>query len=101
MLKAMTFRVGRALPGVVLAAATAGLAGQQPARDSSAAPQAAAAPATARISGRVSTSDTGRPLKGARVTLTAPTLSGGRSLTTDESGTFDFQDLPAGRYTLA
>jgi hypothetical protein len=101
MLKAMTFRVARALPGVVLAAATAALAGQQPARDSSAAPQAAAAPPTARISGRVSTADTGRPLKGARVTLTAPTLSGGRSLTTDESGTFDFQDLPAGRYTLA
>jgi protocatechuate 3,4-dioxygenase beta subunit len=50
--------------------------------------------------GRVSAADTGRPLKGARVTLGGSQIAGGRSAVTDDSGVFDFQQLPEGRYNL-
>ena len=45
--------------------------------------------------------DTGRPVKRARVLLNAPELPGGRGALTDDQGTFDFTELPQGRYTLA
>ncbi len=74
---------------------------QQPSRDTSA-PQAkdAVPTPTGRISGRVVTSDTGRPVKRARVFVTAAELPGGRGVLTDDSGVFDLTELPAGRYTL-
>src|ERR1700738_2919726 len=71
---------------------------QQPARDTPAQP-ATPAP-TGRISGRVVTADTGRPVKGARVFVSAAELPGGRGMLTDDSGVFEITDLPAGRYTL-
>ena len=49
--------------------------------------------------GRVSAADTGRPLRTARVMLSGG-QGGGRSAVTDDSGQFDFQQLPEGRYTL-
>ena len=44
--------------------------------------------------------DTGRPVKRARVFITAAELPGGRGVLTDDAGVFDFTELPAGRYTL-
>jgi hypothetical protein len=73
---------------------------QQPARDTPAQQNAAPA-ATGRLSGRVLAADTGRPIKRARVFISAAELPGGRGILTDDSGLFDFADLPAGRYTLS
>jgi hypothetical protein len=90
----------------VLIASCATVAGaqqppQQPARDTSARPATAAATAgTGGIGGHVVAADTGRPVKRARVFLSAAELGGGRGALTDDSGAFDFSDLPAGRYTI-
>src|SRR5436190_772673 len=73
---------------------------QQPARDTPAQPIDAVATPTGRITGRVVASDNGRPVKRARVFVTAVELPGGRGLLTDDSGVFDLTELPAGRYTL-
>jgi len=71
---------------------------QQPARDT---PAQSTTPApSGRISGRVVTADTGRPVKRARVSLNAAELPGGRGMLTDDSGVYEITDLPAGRYTL-
>jgi hypothetical protein len=72
---------------------------QQPRDTSGQSQQAQAVPATGRIMGRVSAADTGRPLRTARVMLSGG-QGGGRSAVTDDSGQFDFQQLPEGRYTL-
>jgi hypothetical protein len=45
-------------------------------------------------------SDNGRPVKRARVFITAAELPGGRGMLTDDGGVFDLTELPAGRYTL-
>ena len=71
---------------------------QQPARDTPAQPSAPAP--SGKISGRVVAADTGRPIKRARVFLNAAELPGGRGMLTDDSGTYEITDLPAGRYTL-
>src|SRR5262245_56712295 len=70
----------------------------QPTRDNPA--QSAAAPApTGRITGRVVAADTGRPIRRARVLVTAGQI-GARGALTDDDGVFELTDLPAGRYTL-
>jgi hypothetical protein len=91
--------MGRALSLLaLLAALTAGAFAQQPARDT---PAQAKVPLPAgRITGRVVASDDGRPVKRARVFITAAELPGGRGILTDAGGVFDFTELPAGRYTL-
>lgn len=96
--------------GLCFAALAAGLAArqepprprpQQPARDTSArTPESAIPSPTGRITGRVVAGDNGRPLKRARVFVNAAELPGGRGALTDDSGAFDFTDLPAGRYTV-
>jgi hypothetical protein len=73
---------------------------QQPSRDTPAQKQDAAA-ATGLIAGRVLAADTGRPVKRARVFVTAAELSGGRGVLTDDTGLFQLAELPAGRYTLS
>src|SRR3954447_7409596 len=74
---------------------------QQPARDTPAQPQDAPPPPSGRITGRVIASDNGRPVKRARVFVTAAELpDGGRGVLTDDQGVFDLAELPAGRYTL-
>jgi hypothetical protein len=78
---------------------------QQPARDTSARPQGASSTAatpapTGRLTGRVVAGDTGRPIKRARVFISAAEVPGGRGVLTDDTGAFDFTDLPAGRYTI-
>lgn len=56
---------------------------------------------TARLSGRIIASDTGRPVKNARVILTAQGVRGRMSAMTDDSGLYQIADLPAARYTLS
>ena len=93
--------MGRALSFAVLLVALTGAAyAQQPARDSPAQPKSAVRPPGGRITGRVLASDNGRPVKRARVFITAAELPGGRGMLTDDGGVFDFTELPAGRYTL-
>lgn len=88
-------------PGLVAVVGVAATAQQRPARDTPGQPAATAVVATARISGRVTSVDGGRPVSRARVMITAGNdLPGGRAMLTDESGVFDFTDLPAGRYTV-
>jgi protocatechuate 3,4-dioxygenase beta subunit len=81
-----------------------GLAAQSrtpgPARDTPAQTRAIPKGGTARISGRVSTSEGGRPVGRARVSINGTELPGGRAVLTDDGGAFDFANLPAGRYTL-
>jgi hypothetical protein len=73
---------------------------QQPARDSAARPPDTAPVPTGRLPGRVVAGDSGRPVKRARVFINAAELPGGRGMLTDDSGVFDFTELPAGRYTV-
>lgn len=72
---------------------------QQPSRDTPAQQQAAPPPAGV-IAGRVLATDTGRPVKRARVFVVAPELQDGRAVMTDEGGGFQITELPAGRYSV-
>ena len=74
---------------------------QQPPRDTSARTATTSTPSpTARLTGRVVTGDSGRPIKRARVFISAAELPGGRGMLTDDDGVFDFSELPAGRYSI-
>jgi len=88
------------LLAILVAFAVGTLAAQQPARDTPAQPADAVRPPSGRITGRVVASDNGRPVKRARVFVTAAELPGGRGMLTDDGGAFDFTEMPAGRYTL-
>lgn len=55
---------------------------------------------TGMVLGQVVTSDTGTPVRRARVTLSGAELRGQRSALTDDEGRFVFTQLPAGRYTM-
>ena len=74
---------------------------QQPVRDTPAQSKDAPPAPSGRITGRVLTADSGRPVKHARVFINAAELQGGRGILTDDTGIFDFTELPAGRYTLS
>ena len=53
------------------------------------------------IRGRVFAGDTKRPLRRARIIVSAPELGAdGRNTSTDADGRYEIADLPAGRYTL-
>lgn len=60
---------------------------------------------TAVIRGRVFAADTGRPLRRARITVSAPELGSGpdssRQTSTNPDGKYEIKDLPAGRYTVS
>jgi len=73
---------------------------QRPSRDTPAQKQDEALP-TGLIAGRVLAADTGRPVKRARVFVSAAELPGGRGILTDDTGAFQLVELPAGRYTLS
>jgi hypothetical protein len=64
-------------------------------------PAAQAAKGTGVIKGRV-VSDTGRPLRRARISVSSPDLGPGssRSTSTDLSGRYEIKDLPAARYRV-
>lgn len=56
---------------------------------------------TARITGTVIASDTGRPVRGASVDLSSPATGGRWTAVSDNDGRFEISGLPAGRgYTL-
>ena len=77
-------------PSVVIA--------QTPPRDR---PRARAQIGTAAIRGRIFAGDTGRPLRRARINVSAPELGDeGRTVSTDADGRYEVTDLPAGRYDL-
>jgi len=105
----MRRRIAALVAAVALAAAGRIVAGQQPqpgpppsqqpSRDTSARKDAPPTPA-GRIVGRVVAADSGRPVKRARVFVSAAELPGGRGALTDENGVFDVTELPAGRYTV-
>src|SRR5436309_4203678 len=60
-----------------------------------------AATGTAAIRGRVFAGDTNRPLRRARIIISAPELgSDSRNTSTDADGRYEVTGLPAGRYTL-
>lgn len=88
------------MAGLVLTAATAPTLSQGVARDTPAQQRDKPAAASGRIAGRVLGADNGRPITRALVRLVAPELPGGRSVLTDNSGAFEFIELPSGRYTL-
>src|SRR5215813_15217567 len=75
---------------------------QQPSRDTSAQQPTVATtpPPKGRIAGRVLTADTGRPVARARVLINAAEVPGGRGTQTDADGTYEFTELPAGRYSV-
>src|SRR5437763_11076744 len=73
---------------------------QQPPRDTSA-QRTTPTPASAKLAGTVVAADTGKPVKRARVLATAVELPGGRAALTDERGSYELNDLPAGRYSIA
>ena len=52
------------------------------------------------IRGRVTSLETGRPLRRARISLNSPELSNSRNASTNTDGRYEIRDLPAGRYTL-
>jgi len=83
------------------AAQTSSRRAGRPARDTPAQPAQAQALGSGRIAGRVVTTDTGRPVRRARVVLSAPGLPTGRATVTTNDGIFEFTGLPTGRYTLA
>jgi hypothetical protein len=96
LFSALIVAPGAQAPGQIQSSAP----GQQPARDTPA-QQKEAPPPGGRIGGRVLAADNGRPVKRARVFVSAAELPGGRGVLTDDTGTFDFTELPAGRYTLS
>lgn len=52
------------------------------------------------VRGRVTSAETGRPLRRAQVRFQAPELPQGRTVSTDLLGEYELLDLPAGRYTI-
>src|SRR5260370_1387464 len=85
---------------VLTAAVFAAAQSQTPARDSPAQQVGGPAAPAGRIAGHVLGADNGRPIRRARVAINAPDLPGGRAALTDDSGAFDFIELPPSRYTL-
>lgn len=55
---------------------------------------------TARLSGRVTSLETGRPIRRAVVRIVGPELRDGKSVSTDAEGRWELRDLPAGRFSL-
>src|SRR6188474_782552 len=55
---------------------------------------------TARLRGRVMTTETGGPVRRAQVRIMGPDI-GSKTATTDAQGRFEFRDLPAGRFNLS
>lgn len=58
-------------------------------------------PATGSLSGRITALETGKPIRRAQVTISAPELSPNRAVSTDADGRWSFVTLPAGRYTIS
>ena len=55
---------------------------------------------TGVIRGRVIAADSGRVLRRVQISLASPDFSEAKSMSTTAQGTFEFKDLPPGRYSL-
>src|SRR5436190_6940756 len=55
---------------------------------------------TARLRGRVLSTDSGGPVRRAQVRIMSPDI-GSKSAMTDAEGRYEFRDLPAGRFNLS
>lgn len=82
-------------PGFPAAVQGAQRPGPPPPRDN-----ASTLTGTARLRGRVAAADTGKPLRGAQVWLSAGELRLSRTANTDDDGRYEFTDLPPGRYLI-
>lgn len=80
--------------------AVAGPVGTQPAAGQPRDLNAPLPTGTARIRGRVTARDTGRPVRRALVRLSAPGIRETRTTSTDQDGRYEFAELAAGSYTL-
>jgi hypothetical protein len=56
---------------------------------------------TARLSGRVTALDTGKPIRRAQVRASGQELREGKSVSTDADGRWKLNDLPGGRYSIS
>lgn len=63
-------------------------------------PSATQKTGTARLAGRVTALETGRPLRRAVVRASGPELREGKSVSTDADGRWELREIPAGRFTL-
>ena len=61
----------------------------------------AATKGTASVKGRVTSADSGKPVRRVQIRLSSPDLTEAKSMSTTAEGTFEFKDLPAGRYTIS
>lgn len=55
---------------------------------------------TSKLRGRIVNIETGTPLRRAQIRATAPEIQVTRATTSDAEGRYEFNDLPAGRYTV-
>lgn len=56
---------------------------------------------TAKLSGRVTSLDTGRPIRRAVVRASGQELREGKSVSTDAEGRWELREIPAGRFTVS
>jgi hypothetical protein len=75
-------------------------AAQTPPRSPQAAPAAGRQTSGGTIRGHVLALDTGRPLRSARVQISAAELTAPRATMTDLDGAYEFKNLSSGRYTV-
>src|SRR4051812_44530344 len=82
-----------AVLSVCALAAQSSRPGQAPPRDTPAGQSSTTATPSGRIAGRVLAVNDGRPVRRARVILSAPQLPEGRGTLTDDNGVFELTEL--------